>query len=57
MEIPMSAVIVAVNAINAGHAHLSYIEHVLHEAKLSGAFDGSVESAIKALWFCGMVVA
>lgn len=56
MKIPLNAVEIAVAAVNAGEAELSYLEHVLIEAKSRGLFNGSVESAVQVLEANGFAV-
>lgn len=57
MKIPTEALKIAIEAVNAGQPELSYVEHVLTEAKAEGLFDGSFSSAVLCLDHVGMEVA
>jgi hypothetical protein len=56
MTIPVQALKIAIEAVNAGSPELSYLEHVLHEAKAMGCFDGSLGCAIECVKLSGFEV-
>lgn len=55
-KLPMSAVKIAVRAVNASAPELSRAERVLYIAKAGGIFDGSIQSAILILNLNGFKV-
>lgn len=48
-KIPLTALEIAMTAVNAGQDEMSYLEHILTDAKAMGYFDGSLNDAVQVL--------